>query len=62
MPVGKVSGAASHGTHEFYHTRAEITKRLIADSSSSPRNGCAASWRSFKSTCVAATVMTQGVA
>ena len=24
-------GEASHGTHEFYHERAEITKRLIAD-------------------------------
>ncbi|MGH7714086.1 MAG: erythromycin esterase family protein [Gemmatimonadaceae bacterium] len=24
-------GEASHGTHEFYHTRAEITKRLIED-------------------------------
>src|SRR6185436_18520041 len=24
-------GEASHGTHEFYATRAELTKRLIAD-------------------------------
>ncbi|WP_017720484.1 erythromycin esterase family protein [Kamptonema formosum] len=24
-------GAASHGTHEFYHARAEITKRLIQE-------------------------------
>lgn len=24
-------GEATHGTHEFYHTRAEITKRLIAE-------------------------------
>jgi erythromycin esterase-like protein len=24
-------GEASHGTHEFYHERAEITKRLISD-------------------------------
>ena len=24
-------GEASHGTHEFYQTRAEITKRLIED-------------------------------
>src|SRR5882724_7312297 len=24
-------GEASHGTHEFYSTRAEITKRLIAE-------------------------------
>src|SRR5258708_38071740 len=24
-------GAASHGTHEFYHERAEITKRLIKE-------------------------------
>ena len=24
-------GEASHGTHEFYRERAEITKRLIAD-------------------------------
>ncbi len=24
-------GEASHGTHEFYHERAQITKRLIAD-------------------------------
>ena len=24
-------GEASHGTHEFYHARAEITKRLIAE-------------------------------
>jgi erythromycin esterase-like protein len=24
-------GEASHGTHEFYHERAEITKRLITD-------------------------------
>ncbi|HYO10858.1 MAG TPA: erythromycin esterase family protein [Tepidisphaeraceae bacterium] len=24
-------GEASHGTHEFYHYRAELTKRLIAD-------------------------------
>ena len=24
-------GEASHGTHDFYHERAEITKRLIAD-------------------------------
>src|SRR5881275_298497 len=24
-------GEASHGTHEFYHERAEITKRLIAE-------------------------------
>lgn len=26
-------GEASHGTHEFYRTRAEITKRLITDAS-----------------------------
>lgn len=24
-------GEASHGTHEFYHHRAEITKRLIEE-------------------------------
>jgi hypothetical protein len=24
-------GEASHGTHEFYQTRAEITKRLITE-------------------------------
>ena len=24
-------GEASHGTHEFYSTRAEITRRLIAE-------------------------------
>jgi len=24
-------GEASHGTHEFYHERAEITKRLIEE-------------------------------
>src|SRR5207302_1031757 len=24
-------GEASHGTHEFYHARAQITKRLIAE-------------------------------
>ena len=24
-------GEASHGTHEFYHARAEITKRLITE-------------------------------
>ena len=24
-------GEASHGTHEFYHIRAEITKRLIRE-------------------------------
>src|SRR5438105_14687975 len=24
-------GEASHGTHEFYHARAELTKALIAD-------------------------------
>ena len=24
-------GEASHGTHEFYETRAELTKRLIAE-------------------------------
>src|ERR1700730_17109851 len=24
-------GEASHGTHEFYYTRAEITKRLIRE-------------------------------
>jgi erythromycin esterase-like protein len=24
-------GEASHGTHEFYHQRAEITKRLVTD-------------------------------
>src|SRR2546423_4164816 len=24
-------GEASHGTHDFYHTRAEITKRLIEE-------------------------------
>ena len=24
-------GEATHGTHEFYHARAEITKRLVAE-------------------------------
>lgn len=24
-------GEATHGTHEFYHARAEITKRLISE-------------------------------
>lgn len=24
-------GEASHGTHEFYHARAQITKRLITE-------------------------------
>ena len=29
-------GEASHGTHEFYKTRAEITKRLIAEKGFNP--------------------------
>jgi erythromycin esterase-like protein len=24
-------GEASHGTHDFYHTRAQLTERLIAE-------------------------------
>ena len=32
-------GEASHGTHEFYRTRAEITRRLIEEKASPP-------WRS----------------
>jgi erythromycin esterase-like protein len=32
-------GEASHGTHEFYRTRAEITKRLIAENGFKRRSG-----------------------
>ena len=33
-------GEASHGTHEFYRARAEITKRLIAE-----RGSARSPWR-----------------
>jgi erythromycin esterase-like protein len=32
-------GEASHGTHEFYCERAEITKRLIAEKNFSAGGG-----------------------